>query len=78
MQDIKIHIKGNIDPGWSDWFEGMSISQASPDETVLSGRLIDQAAVFGVLSRISSLGLALISVQCQAAEREAQEGSSGS
>jgi len=72
MPDIEIHIKGNIDPGWSDWFEGLSISQASPGETVLKGQLIDKAAVFGVLSRISSLGLALISVQCQDVESEAQ------
>jgi hypothetical protein len=64
MIHMEITIKGKIDPSWSDWFEGMSISQAGPERTQLAGDLLDQSAVFGVLSRLSSLHLALISVAC--------------
>ena len=47
---------------WSEWFEGLAL-QADPDgETILRGRLIDQAALFGVLTKIHALNLVLISV----------------
>ena len=65
MPFIEIHIQGNIDPQWSEWFQGLSIRPVSTHETVLSGQLEDKSAVYGVLSRMSSLSLTLISVHCQ-------------
>ncbi len=65
MAQVIIHIKGSIDPNWSDWLAGMQINLLAKGETQLSGNLPDQAALFGVLSRIHSLGLALISVRAE-------------
>ena len=70
MTDVEIHIKGCIDAGWSGWFEDLSIHQISSDETVLRGYLADRSAVYGLLSRLSSLGIALISVQCRDEESD--------
>ena len=50
-----------LDPKWSDWFGGFTIT-CEEGETVLTGQVPDQAALHGILSKINSLGLALISV----------------
>ena len=47
---------------WSDWFDGLAIQVGPPGETTLSGLLVDQAALFGVLAKLHALNLALISV----------------
>jgi len=57
----QIRVKGNLDPKWSDWFDGFSIT-SQEDETLLTGLVPDQAALHGILSKINSLGLALVSV----------------
>ena len=60
--NYEIRIEGHLTDGWSGWFEGLAL-QADPDgETILRGRLIDQAALFGVLTKIHALNLVLISV----------------
>lgn len=58
----QVRVKGHLDTTWSEWFQGLAISNQAGGEAVLSGYLLDQAALQGVLNRISSLGLALISV----------------
>ena len=62
----KIQVAGRIAAERLDWFDGMTLTvKATPDGgtiTLLSGTLADQAALFGVLSRIRDLGLKLISV----------------
>jgi hypothetical protein len=65
MYHTEIHVKGKLHPGWSDWFEELSVRESSSDDTVLSGTLPDMAAVYGVLSRLGSLVITLISVTCQ-------------
>ena len=57
----KIWVKGILDSTWSDWFGGFSIT-VQGDETTLVGRVIDQAALHGMLAKINDLGLSLISV----------------
>jgi hypothetical protein len=57
----KIRVKGILDSTWSDWFGGFSIT-VHGDETTLVGRVIDQAALHGMLAKINDLGLSLISV----------------
>ena len=64
MFHIEIHIEGQLDPKWSDWFEGLQIMNDSSGETMICGSLVDKSAVYGVLSRLSILGLTLISVTC--------------
>ena len=58
----EICIKGHLAPHWSDWFEGLEIAPQDNGETLLSGPVIDQAALYGVLIKVRDLGLPLISV----------------
>ena len=60
----EIRIEANLADHWSEWFEGLTI-QIEPHggETILSGPLYDQAALFGVLNKIQALNLTLISVK---------------
>ena len=57
-----IRVEGHFDDAWADWFDGLTILNLESGEAELSGRLQDQSALFGVLNRISKLGLRLISV----------------
>ena len=58
----EICIKGHLDPRWSPWFEGFAIALKDNGETLLSGPVIDQAALYGVLIKVRDLGLPLVSV----------------
>ncbi len=64
MFHAEIHIKGRLDQNWSGWFDNMQV-QARGGETVLCGDLLDKSSVYGVISRLGSLGVTLISVTCQ-------------
>lgn len=58
----QIRIKGCLDRRWTAWFAGMAITQASNSETLLTGPIIDQAALNGLLRKVRDLGLPLIAV----------------
>jgi len=62
MQRIEIMVKGQIDQGWSEWFDGFEIIHTAKGETRLSGSIRDQVELRGILSRLSDLGLELVSV----------------
>ena len=59
----RIRVEGHIGVSWSSWFEGMTIDHEESGETVLSGTLADEAALYGVLMRIRDLGLPLVEVR---------------
>lgn len=59
---VEIRVKGRIDERWSEWFEGLSITHTDQGETVLSGWVVDQAALYGLLAKLWDLGLPLLSV----------------
>ncbi len=59
----EIRLKGHLDEEWSDWFDGMTITLEDTDETLLTGPVVDQAALHGLLKKVRDLGLTLISVQ---------------
>lgn len=61
MLCFEIRTKGRIDEHWSSWFEGLAIDHIAEEETVLIGKVPDQAALYGVPARLRDLGLALIS-----------------
>lgn len=58
----EIRVEGHLSDRWSDWFAGLAIHHDLSDETILKGVLADQAALFGVLTKIQALNLTLISV----------------
>jgi hypothetical protein len=64
----QIRVKGNLEQKWSDWFHGFAIEAQPDDETLLVGSVADQAALHGILTKISNLGLPLLSVQRQQGE----------
>ncbi len=58
----EIRIKGHLDDRWSDWFEGLTITLEDNGDTLLTGPVIDQAALHGLLKKVRDLGLPLLSV----------------
>ncbi len=62
----RIRVKGQVGPEWSEWFDGMTITNDEHNETILSGQLLDQATLYGILNKIQALGLPLLSVLCEA------------
>jgi len=58
----EIRIRGHLDERWADWFEGVIITLEDNGDTRLTGPLIDQAALFGLLRKVRDLGMPLISV----------------
>jgi hypothetical protein len=58
----QIRIKGQLGPQWTDWFEGLIITQEEDGNTLLTGPVIDQAALHGILKRVRDLGMPLLSV----------------
>lgn len=60
---LSIRVKGHLKPElWQDWFEGLQIAQEPEGTSLLTGVLPDQAALFGVLGKIRSLNLHLLSL----------------
>ncbi len=62
MNDYEIRVKGHLDLRWSEWFDGLRITNGPNGETLLSGYIADQAALHGVLAKVRDLNLQLISV----------------
>ena len=58
----EIRLEGRLHPRWAAWFDGMSLTHGSDGSTVLSGPVIDQAALHGLLQKVRDAGLPLISV----------------
>jgi hypothetical protein len=58
----QIRIQGHLAPSWRAWFEGLELTQEDEGATCLSGLLPDQAALHGILAKIRSLGLNLLSL----------------
>ncbi len=63
MQQVEIRVKGQIDEHWSDWFGDLTIAHAESDETILSGTVADQGALYGLLAKLRDLGLSLVLVK---------------
>lgn len=57
----QIRIKGHLGPKWADWFGGLSITLEDNGETLLTGPVVDQAALHGLLRKVRDLGMPLIS-----------------
>lgn len=72
----QIRVKSHLDSDWTDWFEGLTITQEDNGDTLLTGPVIDQAALHGLLKKVRDLGMSLISVnQIQFNETYLEKGS---
>ncbi len=58
----QIRIRGHLDPKWAEWFSGFAITLQDNGDTLLTGPVIDQAALHGLLKKVRDLGLPLVSV----------------
>ncbi len=58
----EIRVKGHLDDRWSDWFEGLTITLEENGDTLLTGPVIDQAALHGLIKKVRDLGMPLVSV----------------
>jgi hypothetical protein len=58
----EIYVKGHLNNQWSDWPGGMQVKFLDNEEMILSGTIIDQAALMGILIKLNRLNLPLISV----------------
>ncbi len=59
---FEIHVKGHLNSKWSDWLEGLEVKLLDNGEMILLGPIVDQAALMGVLNKLSRLNLTLLSV----------------
>ena len=61
-QYYEIRLKGHLDDRWTEWFEDLIITLEDNGDTFLTGPVIDQAALHGLLKKVRDFGLPLISI----------------
>lgn len=60
----QIRIKGHLGQKWTEWFEGLVITLEDNGDTLITGPVVDQAALHGLIKRVRDLGMPLLSVIC--------------
>jgi len=60
----QIRIKGHLSDQWTGWFGDLTITLEEDGDTLLTGPVVDQAALFGMLKKVRDLGLPLVSINC--------------
>ena len=71
FQRYEIRLQGHLDARWADWLDGLTLTREHDGTTTLTGPLVDQAALHGLLARIRDLGLPLVSMRRVYPETEA-------
>jgi hypothetical protein len=60
----EIRLKGHLNNRWANWFEGLTITLEDNGDTLLTGPVVDQAELHGLLKKVRDLGMSLVSVNC--------------
>ncbi len=69
----EIRIRGHLGSQWSEWFDGLTLTLEENGETILTGPVVDQAALHGLLKKVRDLGMPLVSVNRVEPERRGEE-----
>lgn len=62
---LNVRIAGHLDARWSEWFEGLDMRHLEDGSTQITGRVLDQAALYGLLWRAQDLGLTLLAISVE-------------
>lgn len=65
MSQIDIRFEGHLDEAWAEWLDGFALTYTEKCETILTGQVRDQAALYGLIAKLRDLGVHLISVNYQ-------------
>lgn len=65
-----IRVKGILDSKWSDWLDGLAILPQANGETLITGSVTDQAALYGLLNKLRDIGLTLLSINSLEVEED--------
>lgn len=67
----EIRLKSHLGAEWTDWFDGLTVTLEDSGDTLLTGPVVDQAALHGLLKKVRDLGMALVSINpvCSEADR---------
>ena len=70
----QIRLQGHLGCQWAEWFDGLTITLADNGQSLLTGPVVDQAALYGLLKKVRDVGLPLLSVICvESGQAEATE-----
>ena len=72
-RQYEIHIEGHLGPDWAEWLDCMKMCWLENGEMILRGTIIDQAALMGILNKLNSLNLCILSVHEVGRKGTAQE-----
>jgi hypothetical protein len=62
---VEIRIAGTLDSPWTECFDGLQMETLTPGETRLTGLVVDQAALYGLIGKLRDLGVKLLAVRCE-------------
>lgn len=62
MQRVEIRVESHLDKAWADWLDGFTLTHIEEGETILTGKVKDQAALYGLIAKLRDMGVKLISV----------------
>lgn len=63
VERYEIRVSGRLDARWASWFDGLALANEDDGTTVLSGPVVDQAALHGLLQKLRDLGITLLSLR---------------
>jgi hypothetical protein len=59
----QIRVEGHLSQQWTDWFGGLIVTREENGDTLLTGPVVDQAALYGLLKKVRDLGMPLVSIK---------------
>jgi hypothetical protein len=62
MQQVVVRLKGHLDLTWANWLDGFTLTHSEQGESILSGKIKDQTALFGLIAKLRDLGVTIVAV----------------